>query len=124
VLIYRRNMGKVALVVEDELFIVLELEDLLNEAGYADVVATSTVSDALAWLDSGRADLAIVDYRLRDATSERLIDRLIFEKIPTVIYSGNDYSDDVHNSTMKHLEWISKPSSPELIQAAIDRATR
>jgi DNA-binding NtrC family response regulator len=115
-------MGKVALVVEDELFIVLELEDLLRSVGFNIVVSRSSVTDALMWLGTERADLAIVDYRLRDTTSEALVDRLIEKATPTVIYSGNEYSEDVHNQAMKHFEWVSKPASPEVLGDAIKRA--
>jgi DNA-binding NtrC family response regulator len=115
-------MGKVALIVEDELFIVLELEDLLRGAGFDVVVSRSSVSDALVWLDTERADLAIVDYRLRDATSEALVDRLIETATPTVIYSGNEYSEDVHDPTMGRFEWVSKPAPSEILINAISRA--
>lgn len=120
---YRRAMSRTALVVEDELLIVLELEDLLIEAGYDVVVTKSSVSDAAAWLDTENADLAIVDYRLRDATSEALVDQLISTATPTVIYSGNDYCEEVHNQAMNRFEWVSKPASPEDLIEAIKRAT-
>jgi DNA-binding NtrC family response regulator len=117
-------MEKVALIVEDELFIVLELEELLTEAGYNVGFSHSTVGSALLWLERNIADLAIIDYRLRDTTSEALVARLVEAKIPTIIYSGNDYSEDFHDRKMKQFEWVSKPSSPDVILAAIQRATQ
>lgn len=116
-------MEKVALIVEDELFIVLELEEILHNAGYQVSQTYPTVREALAWLDGHAADFAIVDYRLRDATSEALVAKLVATKTPTVIYSGNDVADEIGEASMEHFEWVPKPSSAEAIAAAIARAT-
>jgi DNA-binding NtrC family response regulator len=115
-------MSKVALIVEDELFIVLDLEEVLRDAGYQRVVTHSALAAALAWLEDNRADLAVIDYRLRDTTSEALVDRLIETATPTVIYSGNEFSEEIHEPAMKHFEWVSKPASPEILLDAISRA--
>ncbi|WP_313602476.1 response regulator [Rhizobium sp.] len=116
-------MEKIALIVEDELFIVLELEDLLNEAGYDVDSSHPTVSSALVWLETNKPDLAVIDYRLRDATSEVLIVKLIEVGTPTIIYSGNDCPDERSDHRTAQFEWVSKPAPPEIIRAAINRAT-
>jgi DNA-binding NtrC family response regulator len=119
---YRHDMSKTALIVEDELFIVLEVEDILRGAGYDRIIAYSAVASAMDWLEDNSADLAVVDYRLRDTTSEALVDRLIETATPTLIYSGNDFSEEFHDPAMKQFEWVSKPASPELLMSAIQRA--
>ncbi len=113
---------RIALIVEDELFIVLELEELARQHGFDDVAAFSAISSALEWLQSNRPHAAIIDYRLRDATCEALAARLIAEGIPTVIYSGNEYSPDIDDPALGKLEWVAKPAPSALLRAALDRA--
>lgn len=115
-------MDLTVLVVEDELMIVLELEDILREAGFSAVVPVPTARQAIDWLEHSRPDVAIIDYRLKGELSVGLIKRLSEIGIPAVIYSGNDYSSELDDPILSKLEWVSKPSPPELITAAINRA--
>lgn len=111
-----------ALVVEDEIFVVLDVEDCLSRYDLDEVHSVSTVSGALAWLKQNRPKFAVVDYRLRDTTSEALAARLTELNIPTVIYSGNTYSPDLDDPSLSSFEWVEKPATAKQLAAAIDRA--
>ena len=72
------NLGRV-LVLEDEPFIALDLEGMLEEFGATSVVSLNTRADALQWLEDNRPDVAIVDPRVNDGVCTddvRLLDDL------------------------------------------------
>ena len=79
--------GKRILVVEDEFFIVLDIERILEDAK-VEIVGTSRNRDALAALAGGRFDLAILDYKLSEATSEPVAEQLTRLKVPFVFLTG------------------------------------
>jgi len=68
-------MGKTALIVEDEIFVALDLERILLDAGY-DVCAIAPDS-AAAMACASTCDFALVDVNLRDgATGPGIGERL------------------------------------------------
>lgn len=68
-------MSKTALIVEDEIFVALDLERILTDAGY-DVVAIA--ADREEALDAaGQAQFAFVDINLRDGCTGPAIARRI-----------------------------------------------
>nr|MDQ2879154.1 response regulator [Pseudomonadota bacterium] len=57
-------MSKIALIVEDEIFVALDLERILVEAGYT---VAGIAADSQAAMEIGRAcQIAFVDVNLRD----------------------------------------------------------
>ncbi len=98
------------LVVEDEPFILLEIQRILEEAG-ACVHAARSVQEALALLAAEPITASILDYRLQGGTADDLCHQLAARKIPFVIYSG--YSD-VKGACNKG-EIVSKPADPQLL---------
>jgi DNA-binding NtrC family response regulator len=107
------------LIVEDELFIVLEVEDVVLSLGFIEPSSHSDVHNALTWLRSNTPSLAVIDYRLRDTTSETLVERLVELKVPTLIYSGNEYVPEVDDPILRSFRWLSKPAAPEILRGAI-----
>ena len=80
--------GKKVLIAEDEPFIALDHRDILSRAG-AEIVGTcSTVHQALACLERGAVDVAVVDYVLADRNSEPLQAVLKKKHIPFVVVSS------------------------------------
>ncbi len=79
------NLGRV-LVLEDEPFIILDLEEMLREIGAVSVVSFDTRGDALAWLELNRPDLAVVDPRLNDGICTDVVDRLVAAHVPFVFF--------------------------------------
>ena len=68
-------MSKTALIVEDEIFVALDLERILTDAGY-DVVAIAA-DRAEAEQAAGRCSFAFVDINLRDGCTGPAIARAI-----------------------------------------------
>ena len=82
------STAKTILIVEDEALVALDIESTLGELGH-DTATATTVAEALQLLESGRFDLAIVDYHLKDGTADQLGMTLRSRNIPFVLCSGS-----------------------------------
>lgn len=100
------------LIVEDDAFIALDLEDVLSEAGFQVTGPVSTVSDAMALLDGDvRPDVALLDYNLGQETSIPIAQRLERLGIPFLFLSGQVSSVVLGGTTTDPLV-MSKPFIP------------
>ena len=108
-------MGKTAIIVEDEIFVALDLERILTDAGYSVVGIAADRSTAC---DIGRGcDFAFVDINLRDgATGPSIAATLAGEhnvKIMFVTANPAQIGDD-----RQALGYVRKPFSEAAITAA------
>ncbi|WP_108462836.1 response regulator [Devosia naphthalenivorans] len=109
--------ASIALLLEDEPLIALDMEEMLGSAGF-DVKTVMSCEQANEWLAICRPDIVIVDIELRDGTSDEVVERLVQNHIPFVVHSGEHPSMHV-GTPFAHGRWISKPATPdELIDAA------
>ncbi|RKM87750.1 response regulator [Devosia naphthalenivorans] len=106
-----------ALLLEDEALIAMDVEQALDSAGFA-VATMLTCADAEQWLEAHRPDVVIVDIMLKDGTCEAIVSRLVQDHVPFVVHSGDVPS--LHANTLfSRGVWVSKPSdSRELAEAA------
>lgn len=114
----------VALLLEDEAIIAMDMEQALGEAGF-DVSTAMTCADAEAWLRERRPDVAIVDITLRDGSSEAIVARLVQDGVPFVVHSGDLPAHHAGTAFASGI-WVDKPASSEALitaaQTAIKRA--
>ncbi|EPE96248.1 response regulator [Rhizobium grahamii] len=110
------NIGHV-LVLEDEPFISLDMEEMLRELGAASVTVFDTRSDGLNWLASNRPDIAIVDPRLNDGVCTDVVELLASAQVPFVVYSGADVDEPVFRKG----GWLGKPTMPETLRETVER---
>lgn len=109
-------MCKSVLIVEDDPFIAIDLQDAIEDAGYAVLGPVATVKSGLNTLNSSTPDVAILDYNLGSETSAEIARKLKEMGIPFIFASGQIervIEDDVPNSAAM----IQKPF---LIDAVID----
>jgi len=111
-----------ALLVEDEIFVVLDMEDTLRHHGIRVAASCSSIAQALEWLESNRPNLAVIDYRLRDGTSEKIAKVLRTRNVPTVVYSANSFEPPLHEEDFGTFPWVDKPSDAAVLMAAIQAA--
>lgn len=97
-----------ALLPEDEVLVALDLEQALEEVGLR-VTSVMTNVDALAALDAGRPDVAVVDILLRDGRSDAVVERLIAERIPFIVHSG-DHPNMHAGTPFAEGVWVNKPA--------------
>ena len=76
-----------ALVLEDEPLIAMDLEATLENAGFT-VVTQMTCAEAQAWLAAHRPVVAVVDVQLRDGSSIDIAGKLDKIGVPFIVHSG------------------------------------
>ena len=76
------------LIVEDEYYLAADLAQALGAAGAAVVGPVATLAEAVAALDAGAIDGAVLDVNLRGEMSFPIADRLDSARIPYVITTG------------------------------------
>jgi DNA-binding response OmpR family regulator len=109
--------ASVALLLEDEPLIALDLEQMLEGAGF-DVATVMSCKDADDWLSLCRPDIVIVDIVLRDGRSDQVVERLIEDGIPFIVHSGDHPGMHV-GTAFANGRWVNKPAAPdELVNAA------
>ena len=95
------------LVVEDELLIATSLELSLEGHGHRVLGPVSTVAAARRILETEQPDLALIDYRLADSTTEPLLPELRKRVIPVCVLSG--YGRDQLPETYADCHLVEKP---------------
>jgi CheY-like chemotaxis protein len=81
--------GSRILIVEDEPLMAVDYHFQVHDMGAIPVRYKSTNSAALDFLASNAVDAAIVDYALRDGTSEPIMRCLLERSIPFVVITAN-----------------------------------
>jgi DNA-binding response OmpR family regulator len=107
------------LVLEDEALIALDVEDILQSAGFRDVVTISSRADAQQWLSENTPDIAVIDPHLRDGMCIEVIQTLTERNVPFVVHSGERPEDAEEEHGFHKGHWVAKPSRPEALVAAI-----
>jgi DNA-binding NtrC family response regulator len=113
------KLGNV-LVLENEPFIALDMEDMLRGYGASSVTSFDTQAEALIWLASNTPQVAVVDPRLNDGLCTDVVAILSDANVPFVVYSGAEVEEDAKHAFDKGL-WLGKPAAPEMLEEMLDR---
>ena len=108
------------LIVEDEVFVGLELSEILRDAGYEPVGPASDVASAQTLLKRSLPDFAVLDVNLEGRTSAPIALTLKQQGIPFLYRSG--YTADYVREHLPAAEILLKPVAPTLLIAAIRSA--
>ncbi|MEY9879005.1 response regulator [Bradyrhizobium sp. USDA 329] len=81
--------GRRALVVEDEMLILIMIEDMLADLGCKSVTSAATVDKALALIEAQAFDVALLDVNLDGNDSHPVADALSAHGVPFVYATGN-----------------------------------
>ncbi len=107
------------LVVEDEPFIAMGLEQLLPKLGYEVAGVASHLREALAKAQAGDFDLAVLDVNLGGELSYRVADVLLARGAPFVFCTA--YAD-VAFGRYAHVPVLQKPFEKKALARAIEEA--
>jgi CheY-like chemotaxis protein len=110
------------LIVEDEPLIAMMLEDFLESLGYEVAATVETVAEALARIEEGGFDVAIVDVHLKNGEHVwPVCDRLSAAGIPFVLATGGH----IEPPPARHVEApvLSKPYTIDSIEPALRAAS-
>ena len=105
------------LVVEDELMIVLMLESLLFEAGFEVADVATKVEAALAFVEAGAFDVAILDANLAGVSSAPVAVALTARSVPFLVVSG--YATAQQNGAFAAGLHVQKPFQTEALIEAL-----
>jgi len=104
------------LVVEDDPTMAHDIQDLLVEAGFEIAGVAGKLEMALALIESGACDAAIVDANLAGVSASPAASALAARGLPFIVLSG--YSREQLQGTFPGALFIQKPCRPaQLIQA-------
>jgi len=107
------------LVVEDEPFIAMGLEQLLPRLGYKVVSVASHLRDAVTKAEAGGFDLAVLDVNLAGELSYRVADILLAKGVPFIFCTA--YAD-VAFGRYVHVPVLQKPFDKKALSRAIEDA--
>jgi PAS domain S-box-containing protein len=107
------------LVVEDEVFIALEISEALIEAGFDVVGPAMAVGPALELMDTVGCDAAVLDINLGTETSEPVARGLARRGTRFVTLSG--YSREQHPGVFLDAPSLAKPLRPQALVAELKR---
>lgn len=115
--------GKRCLVVDDEFLIALDIQEMLEKAGAADVICVATVAEALAAMHRGRFDLAVLDLRLghHGGTSLPVAKALTEAGTPFLFLTGMRADSD-QTRAYPGAPVVEKPYETQALLAAIRQA--
>ncbi|WP_376100713.1 response regulator (plasmid) [Roseomonas sp. CCTCC AB2023176] len=107
------------LVVEDEIFIAMELESVLTEAGFGVIGPVPTVASALALLGSQRPDAAVLDVNLRGERVTSVAETLTAMGVPFILASAYGGADVASDAVLAGARNLGKPTQPATLLAAL-----
>ena len=110
------------LVAEDEFLIALDLEMILQSYGHSVAGPVGSIEGALALLEDGRPDVAVLDVNLRGKPVVPVARRLLLLHIPFVLASAYRTFDFEGAETLTGADNIGKPIFEHRLLNALDRA--
>jgi len=105
------------LIVEDDTLIALDLQTLVENAGYAVIGPARSVEAATKLLEQAKPDLALLDINLGGTNSFRIADLLEAQAVPFVFVTAHSRRviDEVHAKRPV----VEKPFLPDALLSAI-----
>lgn len=111
-------MSKKILIVEDDPFIAMDLQDTFEDAGYVVLGPVAAVAPGMSLLEHVEPDVAMLDYNLGKETSIPLARSLDIKKIPYVFLSGQ-VDRVVTEDFTSYRKVIPKPFDPQKLVSHI-----
>lgn len=113
------------LIVEDNVFIALDLEAQVMDMGHAVVGLAATAKVAIETSRTTRPDVAIVDLQLADGSRGQDVALVLMEEmeIPSIIVSGSLHQvTEADKAAIRPLAMLSKPLLPEELRQVFETA--
>ena len=113
-------MPNTVLLVEDEMFVALDIQMSLEDEGWEVAGPFARAADALAYLQDNRPACAILDVRLADGDVFPVAEKLAAEGVPFVFHSGH-----ADGRELKHqfptAAFCGKPCLPDVLNSELNR---
>ena len=109
--------AKRILVVEDEVWLAIELEDALREGGFDVIGPAASVRQALTLLNDQRPDAAVLDVTLGGEKVTPVALLLQSIGIPFILASASDAAELARHDCLAHATNLGKPTDlAELVE--------
>ena len=108
-----------ALIVEDELLVLMDLEDTLRDMGFEVVGKASDLRRGLALAKEQQIDVAILDLNLAGSSSETIADELEARGVPFLFASG--YTEAAIPERHRTRPRIAKPYETTALRRALQQ---
>lgn len=107
------------LVVEDEIFISLAVEQALRDSGAGKVDLATSLAEVGECLADAEYDAVVLDLRLPDGETFDVGMQLLDKHVPLVIHSG--HADLDHSHRLPNAVFCAKPSTPQdLVNSVVE----
>lgn len=114
-------MSKAVLIAEDELIIAMDIESIVEEAGFAVADTCDTVACTLTAIERALPSCAVLDVRLLDGEVFPAADKLSEAGVPLIFHSG--HADEANlRRRYPAAQVCPKPTSPSKLRAALGKA--
>lgn len=107
------------LVLEDQPLIALDMEEFLRQAGFGDVTICASCFDAQQWLMTHKPELAVIETRVRDGSSDHIAGILAGGCIPFIVHTGDTRRNVDPQARPGGPIWVGKPADPEILLRAL-----
>jgi DNA-binding response OmpR family regulator len=105
------------LIVEDEFLIAMELEGILQDAGFHVIGPALSVEEALERLEAERPDAAVLDVSLRGEKVTPVAEILLAMSVPFVLATAFEAADLAGEPVLAGAKNVGKPTRPgELVK--------
>ena len=105
------------LIVEDEALIAMDLQWLLEEAGYRVLGPANSTAAAMALLDGDEPDVALLDVNLGGADVFRVANELATRKTRLIFLTG--HTAQKLPLAHRHRPLVAKPYLPDILLRAV-----
>lgn len=116
--------GRLILVVEDEIFISLDLLAILEDGGYNVLGPAPSVAVALLLLREQRPDAAVLDVNLQGEMVTPLARLLREMEVPFAIASAYDRNELPADEALRNAPLLGKPTPPDRLLSMVAEMLR
>ena len=117
-----RNTAKRVLIIEDEPLIGMEIEQMVERAGHVPVGTATSVDQAIAAIEDGNFDLALVDGNLHGDPVDPIVAALAAKCRPFAFVTG--FTKHVLPNVAPDVPVVSKPVDAKLLSAVLQKLSR
>ncbi|GEO43546.1 hypothetical protein SAE02_76940 [Skermanella aerolata] len=113
------------LIVEDEVIIAIDIQDTLESAGHTVIGIALTINDALAFIQAGCPDLALININLREGRGAGInLARDLLEqyRVPSLFVSGQ--CSEARQNRDAALGYLAKPWRTRALLDSVEVARR
>jgi DNA-binding NtrC family response regulator len=119
----RALAGARLLIVEDNYLLLMDLEEVLRDAGADKVQGCRTIEEALILSEADGISAAILDVRIGEDSIVPVARKLAARGTPFLFYTGQIGSDPMM-AEWPNCRTVSKPAQPQMIVKAVAELLR